>query len=112
MRYRTMTFVLLAAGGIGMLAMQSGDILKSAHADDDLDHKQARELREQGKILPLKDILERVGKEYPGQVIETELKREHGNYIYELEILTDQDKVIELEVDADSGKILKTEAED
>ncbi|MGD8547518.1 MAG: PepSY domain-containing protein [Thiohalophilus sp.] len=112
MRYRALTFVILATGGIGLLALQSGDIVNLAHADDKLDHKEAKELREQGKILPLKEILDRVGKEYPGQVIETELDREDGNYIYELEILTDKDKVIELEVDAASGKILKTEKED
>lgn len=112
MRYKAMMFVLLAAGGIGLLATQGEGIMNSAHADDKLDYKEAKELREQGKILSLQEILGRVEKEHPGQVIETELEREDGVYIYELEILTDEDRVIKLEVDAASGKIMKTEAED
>ncbi|MDR9437693.1 MAG: PepSY domain-containing protein [Thiohalophilus sp.] len=112
MRYKSVLFSLLAAGGIGILASQGMDTMDFARADDKLDYREARELRQQGKILSLQEILQRVEKDYPGQVIETELEREHGSYIYELEILTDNGRVIELEVDAASGKILKTEEED
>ena len=112
MRYKAGLFVMLAAGGIGLLASQGFAVMDAARADDKLDYREARELRQQGKILSLQEILKQVEKDYPGQVIETELERENGSYIYELEILTDNDKVIELEVDAASGKILKTEEED
>ncbi|MDY6981361.1 MAG: PepSY domain-containing protein [Pseudomonadota bacterium] len=112
MRYKAGLFVMLAAGGIGLLASQGFAVMDSARADDKLDYREARELRQQGKILSLQEILQQVEKDYPGQVIETELEREHGSYIYELEILTDNDRVIELEVDAASGKILKTEEEE
>ncbi len=112
MRYKPVLFSLLAAGGIGILATQGMNAMDSARADDKLDYREARELRQQGKILSLQEILQQVEKDYPGQVIETELEHEHGSYIYELEILTDNDRVIELEVDAASGKILKTEEED
>ena len=112
MRYKTGLFVILAAGGIGILASQGVDVMDSARADDKLDHKEARELRQQGKILSLQEILKQVEKDYPGQVIETELEREQGSYIYELEILTEKDRVIKLEVDAASGEILKTEEEE
>lgn len=112
MRNKSVLFSLLAAGGIGILASQGIDVMDSARADDKLDYKEARELRQQGKILSLQEILKRVEKDYPGQVIETELEREHGSYIYELEILSDNDRVIELEVDAASGEILKTEEEE
>ncbi|MFP3875026.1 MAG: PepSY domain-containing protein [Thiohalophilus sp.] len=112
MRYKSVLFTLLAAGGIGMLASQGMDVMDAARADDKLDYKEARELRQQGKILPLQEILKRVEKDYPGQIIETELEREHGRYIYELEILTDNDRVIELELDAATGEVLKTEQEE
>ncbi|TDX99344.1 PepSY domain-containing protein [Thiohalophilus thiocyanatoxydans] len=112
MRNKSVLFSLLAAGGIGILASQGIDVMDSARADDKLDYKEARELRQQGKILSLQEILKRVEKDYPGQVIETELEREHGSYVYELEILSDNDRVIELEVDAASGEILKTEEEE
>lgn len=112
MRYKSVLFSLLAAGGIGILASQGIDVMDSARADDKLDYREARELRQQGKILSLQEILKQVEKDYPGQVIETELEREDGSYIYELEILTDKDRVMKLEVDAASGKILEIEEED
>lgn len=112
MRNKSLLFAILAAGGIGVLATQGISVMDSAHADDKLDYREARELRQQGKILSLQEILQRVEKEHPGQVIETELEREDGSYIYELEILDEQDRVMKLEVDAASGKILKTEEED
>ena len=112
MNYRAVTYLVLAAGGIGLLVTQGNGFMKMAHASDKLDYQEARALSEQGKILPLQDILRRVEKEYPGQVIETELERESGRYIYELEIVTEQGKVTEIEVDAGTGETLKVEKED
>lgn len=112
MRYKAGLFVILAAGSIGVLASQGIDLMDSARADDKLDYREAKQLREQGKILSLQEILQQVEKEHPGQVIESELERENGSYIYELEILADKDnRVIKLEVDATSGKVLKGETE-
>lgn len=112
MRNKSVLFSLLAAGGIGILASQGVDVMDSARADDKLDYKEARELRQQGEILSLQEILKRVEKDHPGQVIETELERESGRYIYELEIVTEQGKVIEIEVDAGTGETLKVEEEE
>jgi uncharacterized membrane protein YkoI len=41
-----------------------------------------------------------------------ELEKEHGRYIYEIEVLDNDGKVWEMEVDAENGEILKTELED
>jgi len=112
MRYKTGLFVILAAGGIGILASQGIEVMDSARADDKLDHKEARDLRQQGKILSLQEILKQVEKDHPGQVIETELERESGRYIYELEIVNEQGKVIEIEIDAGTGETLKVEEEE
>ncbi|MFZ4539321.1 PepSY domain-containing protein [Propionivibrio sp.] len=39
------------------------------------DHERARQALEAGEVLPLRTILERVEREYPGQVIDVELER-------------------------------------
>jgi uncharacterized membrane protein YkoI len=47
----------------------------------------------------------------PGQVVKVELENEHGKDIYEIKILAHSGRVIELEIDAVTGTILKQEAE-
>lgn len=82
----------------------------SVHADDD--HERARELREAGEILPLETILDQVRAQGLGRVLEVELKREHGRYVYELEVVDDQGIVRELHFDARSGQLLKSRRDD
>jgi uncharacterized membrane protein YkoI len=79
-------------------------------ADDD--HLEARRLVEEGSIQPLEEILEQVRARHPGRILEVELEKEHGRYIYEIEVLDSEGKVWEMEVDAENGEILKTELED
>jgi uncharacterized membrane protein YkoI len=83
----------------------------SAHCDD-IDYREAHRLVQEGRILPLAEILERVQSEVPGQVIEVELELDDGVYEYELKIISPDGKVLEVEVDAASGKILDIEDDD
>lgn len=80
-------------------------------ADDD-DHEVARRAVERGELLPLATILEHAKREYPGRVIEVDLDREHGRYLYEIEILLSDGRVIELTYDGKTGALLETEIED
>lgn len=61
-------------------------------------------------MLPLSTILERVEREYPGQVVDVELEREHGNkherWIYEVKVLRSGGSLVKLKVDARDGTIL------
>lgn len=47
----------------------------------------------------------------PGEVVRVDLEEEHGKDIYEFKILAASGRVIELEIDAATGKILKQEAD-
>jgi uncharacterized membrane protein YkoI len=116
MQYRAVMFTIIAVTGVGMLLNQgisaAGEMHDNENDSDRLEHSQARELREQGKILPLQEILRKVSEKYPGQVIETELEHKSGRYIYELEVVDDDGKVMEIEMDAGSGEFIKAKAED
>lgn len=72
----------------------------------------ARRLVREGKILSLEQILERIGRVRPGQVLEVEFGQEHRSMIYEIELLDTQGTVWELKVDAVSGEIIEQELED
>ncbi len=78
----------------------------------DSDHLIARKLRESGEILPLEKILERARAAKPGQIIETELERKKGRYVYEVEILDPAGQVWEVKLDAKTGELIKIERDD
>jgi uncharacterized membrane protein YkoI len=79
-------------------------------ADDD--HEVARRAVQRGELLPLAKILEVMEREYPGRVLEVELDRDDGRYLYEIEVLLNDGRVIELTYDGKTGKVLETEIED
>ncbi len=66
-----------------MLAMSGTGV---SHAADNPDHERARQAVEAGDVLPLRTILDRVEREYPGQVMEVELDREKGGVLMKLKI--------------------------
>jgi uncharacterized membrane protein YkoI len=89
--------VLLAAGGV------------SAGSPD---HDRARAAMEAGEIMPLHDILAKVDSQFNGRVIEvklTDLDEGLHGWIYAISLLSPQDNVLVLKVDAGTGVILKVE---
>jgi uncharacterized membrane protein YkoI len=65
-----------------------------------------------GEILPLADILQRVQRVQPGRVTEVELEFSDGIRVYEVEIVTPEGRLIELELDARTAEVVELEEED
>lgn len=79
----------------------------------DLDQDEALELSRSGAILPLEQLLERALSSHPGStLLEAELEVEDEGHVYEVELLTPDGIVRELELDARSGRLLKDEVDD
>lgn len=87
-------------------------LLAAATASADEGHDEARRLKEAGAILPLEQVLAKARAAYPaGRVIEAELERERGRYIYEIKLVDEQGRVRELKYDARSGEWIQRERE-
>ena len=93
------------------LALILSLIASPALADGD-DHDRARRALEAGEIRPLAEILAVAEARRPGRVIELELERDDGRWIYELELVTPEGRLFEMEIDAASGTVLEVEQED
>lgn len=78
-------------------------------ADDDDDHEMARRALEQREILPLGQVLAQIERDFQGDVVEIELERKKGYWIYDIEIIDTDGRVREIEIDAKSGEVLKVE---
>lgn len=82
------------------------------HADD-LDQNEARRAVARGELRPLSEILAAISKEFGGQVIDVELEREDsGALVYEIEVLTTDGRVLELEYDGRTGRRISLEQDD
>ena len=82
----------------------------------DEDHELARKALEAGEILSLRTILERVNRDYPGQVFDVELDRDnkHGEarWVYEIKILRTGGALVKLKVDARDGSLISRKSKD
>ena len=87
-------------------ALIAGPVLASDRAD----HDRARAALQAGDILPLATVLQRVAAEHPGQVLDVELERDDGRWVYEIKLLQASGGLLKLEVDAASARVLKARA--
>jgi hypothetical protein len=78
--------------------------------DDRRDHERARAAVQSGQVLPLATLLQQLQRSHPGQVLEVELEREGGRWVYELRLLQPGGRVLKLELDAATGAVLKARA--
>jgi uncharacterized membrane protein YkoI len=98
-RFTTITLLCLSVGRV------TGDGL----ADDD--HDTAYHLRQDAAILPLETIMETAGLGPDARILEVEAEFEHGRRIYEIAYVTAGGRVMEVEIDARTGEVLKREEE-
>jgi uncharacterized membrane protein YkoI len=84
-----------------------------AAADPDRrDHDRARAALERGEVLPLAQILGAVAAAVPGDVVELELEREDGAWVYEIKVIAPDGRLLEVLVDGASGRLLEQEEDD
>jgi hypothetical protein len=79
-----------------------------AGADSARDHERARAALQAGEVMPLQKLLERVQRQHPGDVLEVELEREDGRWVYELKLLQRGGQVLRLDVDGRTGDVLRS----
>lgn len=71
------------------------------------DHERARQAVQSGQVLPLPQVLERLAKEHPGQVLEVELETDEGRWVYEIKLLQTGGRLTKLKLDAQTAEVLR-----
>lgn len=101
---------ILSALGLSALSLSlwsfTADPAGLAHADES-DHEMARKALQDGKVLPLRTVLDRVERDYKGQVLEVELERDDGRYVYEIKMLLSEGNLVKMKVDATDARVIK-----
>jgi uncharacterized membrane protein YkoI len=73
------------------------------------DHDRARAALERGEVRPIGEVLAAAAAAVPGDVVEVELERERGRWVYELKVIAPDGRVIEVLMDAASASVLAIE---
>ena len=95
--------------GLALSALGAG---RAAHADGHDDHDLARQALQQGQVLPLRTVLDKLEREYPGQVLKVEFERDDGRYVYEIRLLQNDGRIAKLKIDAVDGRVLSIKRKD
>jgi uncharacterized membrane protein YkoI len=77
--------------------------------DDDHAYDRARRAVERGEALPIAQLLERLQARVPGELVGVDFTREHGRWVYEFRVVDDGGYLLEIEMDAQTGRILSME---
>lgn len=81
--------------------------LTLSHADE----QEKESLAEQATVS-IQEAIDVATEAFPGKVVEAELEEEDGRPVYEIEIVGEDNKTMEFEIDAKTGKVLGKEQED
>lgn len=85
------------------------EAIPSLETEDGLDAAFARAAVQSGRIMPLEKILDILRDRIEGEMIAIQLELEEGALIYEFDLISPDDHVFEVEVDAATGQILEIE---
>lgn len=102
-------FLVSLVCAAAVVVLFSGPMLAD---DGDDDHERARQALEGGEILPLQTLIKGLERDYPGQILEVELEREDGLWVYEIKLIRHSGALVKLELDARNGTLLKIEGRD
>ncbi len=89
--------------------LEHQDDRELAGDDGSHDQRRARAALERGEVLPLTGILRRSEALLDGRMIEAELEREDGRWVYEITLLDADGFIVEALFDARTAELLELE---
>lgn len=78
-----------------------------AHVGESLSFEQMREARQKGEIRSLRWVMHQLQTAYPGRLLDAELLKKNGRYIYRIKLLQAGGYVSRLIVDAYTAEVLR-----
>lgn len=72
--------------------------------------KETIEMAATAKVT-IDQAIKTASEKVPGKVVEAELEKKHGTLVWEVEVVTGENKVMEVHIDAESGAVIEVEEE-
>ena len=96
-------FHRLILSGVALCLLIASPVLR---ADDHGSHELARQALEQGRVLPLRTVLDKIERDYQGQALKVEFEQDDGRFLYEIRLLQSDGRMVKLKVNAVDGRVL------
>lgn len=100
------TFVFILA-----LTVSAGAAAPACAKKGGREEERIRAAVDSGDAETLRDILETVGRRYPGEVLRVRLKGEDADLHYRIRILQPDGRRIDIAVDAKTGRIMEADGD-
>lgn len=99
----------LAMAVIGLISVGATTNVLANNHHKHHKHEQVRQAFASGQIMSLKDVLSKVEKDFPSEVIEIEFEKgKNDNFVYDIKMLQEDGTLMKLKVDASNADVLKT----
>ena len=72
--------------------------------------KETVEMATKAKVT-IDQAIKTASEKVPGKVVEAELEKKHDTLVWEVEVVTEENKVMEVHIDAESGAVIDVEEE-
>lgn len=72
--------------------------------------KEIVEMASRAKVT-IDQAIKTASEKVPGKLVEAELEKKHGTLVWEVEVVTAENKVVEVHIDAESGAVIDVEEE-
>ena len=72
--------------------------------------KETVEMAATAKVT-IDQAIKTASEKVPGKVVEAELEKKHNTLVWEVEVVTEENKVMEVHIDAESGAVIDVEEE-
>lgn len=86
-------------------------VLSGGAAFAEPDHELARQAAILKEVFPLTEVLEIITDRYSATPLKIEFVRDEGRYVYEIELIEADGRIIEVVLDAATGEFLDQEGE-
>lgn len=105
------TSVLLTGAAIGVIVIVGGIVWSAEKGKVKEKGEDATEVvaMAQTATVSIEQAIKTAVENFPGKVVEAELGQKHGKTAWEVEILTSEQGVMVVRIDAESGSVITTE---
>lgn len=87
------------------LVMSDHEYDSQWHDDDDI-HDRARRALNEGDVLPVSELLQRLHQQYEGDVVSTKYEFEYERWVYEFKLIKPNGHLEYVHMDARTGEII------
>jgi uncharacterized membrane protein YkoI len=96
---------------VGMILALNGPVWSDQKGKGKKDEsRETVEMAAKAKVT-IDEAIKTASEKVAGKVVEAELEKKHGTLVWEVEVVTAENKVMEVHIDAESGAVIDVEEE-